>query len=214
VPAPPVLDFTPGPEGALDFTCALPRQTVSDGRIYRRDTPADLRGMPKPRWDLLDMKNYVFYRPFVIQQSRGCPYTCDFCAERRLNGDFGFRDRPAMGSGRFNGGFHRGFGFGFSWSSGDSWDFCHKLEIKLVLAGLAGISIASRHHQSQMPSRIGRRATGKVQNGLFNPAFEASAPQHGKGNFAVNSETYWRTPVTMSNPIFQNLCFIRAGSPA
>jgi radical SAM superfamily enzyme YgiQ (UPF0313 family) len=63
--------------------------------IYRRDTPADLRGMPKPRWDLLDMKNYVFYRPFVIQQSRGCPYTCDFCAERRLNGDFGFRDRPA-----------------------------------------------------------------------------------------------------------------------
>lgn len=63
--------------------------------LYRRDTPADLRGLPKPRWDLLDMNNYVFYRPFVIQQSRGCPYTCDFCAERRLNGDYGFRDRPA-----------------------------------------------------------------------------------------------------------------------
>ena len=64
-------------------------------QIYRRDTPADLRGLPPMRWDLLEMKNYVFYRPFVIQQSRGCPYTCDFCAERRLNGDFGFRDRPA-----------------------------------------------------------------------------------------------------------------------
>jgi radical SAM superfamily enzyme YgiQ (UPF0313 family) len=63
--------------------------------LYRRDGVADLAGLPKPRWDLLDMNNYVFYRPFVIQQSRGCPYTCDFCAERRLNGDYGFRDRPA-----------------------------------------------------------------------------------------------------------------------
>ena len=36
----------------------------------------------------------MFYSPFVIQQSRGCPYTCDFCAERRLNGDYGYRDRP------------------------------------------------------------------------------------------------------------------------
>jgi len=40
------------------------------------------------------MKDYVFYSPYVIQQSRGCPYTCDFCAERRLNGDYGYRDRP------------------------------------------------------------------------------------------------------------------------
>ena len=51
--------------------------------------------MPTPRWDLLKPKDYVFYRPLVIQQSRGCPYTCDFCAERRLNGDYGYRDRPA-----------------------------------------------------------------------------------------------------------------------
>jgi radical SAM superfamily enzyme YgiQ (UPF0313 family) len=63
--------------------------------IYRRDTMFDFRSLPRPRWDLLDMNNYVFYRPFVIQQSRGCPYTCDFCAERRLNGDYGYRDRPA-----------------------------------------------------------------------------------------------------------------------
>lgn len=64
-------------------------------RRYRRDTAADLAGLPTPRWSLLNPKHYVFYRPFVIQHSRGCPYTCDFCAERRLNGDFGFRDRPA-----------------------------------------------------------------------------------------------------------------------
>jgi len=73
-------------------------EDAAAGRLqptYRRTTAADLKGLPKPRWDLLDMNNYVFYRPFVIQQSRGCPYTCDFCAERRLNGDYGFRDRPA-----------------------------------------------------------------------------------------------------------------------
>jgi radical SAM superfamily enzyme YgiQ (UPF0313 family) len=62
--------------------------------IYRRDTPAPLAGMPAPRWDLLDPSKYVFYRPFVIQYSRGCPFVCDFCAERRLNGDFGYRARP------------------------------------------------------------------------------------------------------------------------
>ncbi len=64
-------------------------------RFYRRDRPAILDGMPTPRWDLLNPKKYVFYRPFVIQYSRGCPYTCDFCAERRLNGDYGYRHRPA-----------------------------------------------------------------------------------------------------------------------
>jgi len=62
--------------------------------FYRRDTAADLAGMPLPRWDLLKPKDYVFYAPVVIQQSRGCPYTCDFCAEYRLNGDYGYRARP------------------------------------------------------------------------------------------------------------------------
>jgi radical SAM superfamily enzyme YgiQ (UPF0313 family) len=72
-------------------------EDAASGRLqkfYQRDTIASLDGMPTPRWDLLKMKDYVFYRPFVIQQSRGCPYTCDFCAERRLNGDYGYRDRP------------------------------------------------------------------------------------------------------------------------
>jgi len=64
-------------------------------KFYRGDTEASLVGMPRPRWDLLNPNKYVFYRPFVIQYSRGCPYVCDFCAERRLNGDYGYRYRPA-----------------------------------------------------------------------------------------------------------------------
>jgi radical SAM superfamily enzyme YgiQ (UPF0313 family) len=63
-------------------------------KFYRRDQPAPLEGLPTPRWDLLNPKKYVFYRPFVIQYSRGCPFVCDFCAERRLNGDYGYRYRP------------------------------------------------------------------------------------------------------------------------
>ena len=63
-------------------------------KFYRRDSSAPLDNMPAPRWDLLDRSKYVFYRPFVIQYSRGCPFTCDFCAERRLNGDYGYRFRP------------------------------------------------------------------------------------------------------------------------
>jgi radical SAM superfamily enzyme YgiQ (UPF0313 family) len=63
-------------------------------RFYRRDSPAPLDGMPVPRWDLLDPSKYVFYKPYVIQYSRGCTYVCDFCAERRLNGDYGYRCRP------------------------------------------------------------------------------------------------------------------------
>ena len=64
-------------------------------KFYRRETQASLVGMPMPRWDLLNPKKYVFYRPLVIQYSRGCPFICDFCAERRLNGDYDYRHRPA-----------------------------------------------------------------------------------------------------------------------
>lgn len=49
-------------------------------KTYQAERPAPLAGLPAPRWDLLDPRKHVFYRPFVIQYSRGCPYTCDFCA--------------------------------------------------------------------------------------------------------------------------------------
>jgi len=63
-------------------------------KFYRRESPVDLAEMPTPRWELLDRRKYVFYRPFVILYSRGWPYNCDFCAEQRLLGDWGYRCRP------------------------------------------------------------------------------------------------------------------------
>jgi radical SAM superfamily enzyme YgiQ (UPF0313 family) len=63
-------------------------------KFYQRETAASLERMPTPRWELLNPQKYVWYRPYVIQYSRGCPYVCDFCAERRLNGDYGYRYRP------------------------------------------------------------------------------------------------------------------------
>ncbi len=63
-------------------------------KLYRRDEVASLSGMPTPRWELLDPKHYAFYTPYVIQHSRGCPYSCHFCAEILLNGDYGYRVRP------------------------------------------------------------------------------------------------------------------------
>lgn len=73
-------------------------EDASAGRLrkfYRRSLPADLSKMPTPRWELVNMSHYVFYRPFVILHSRSCPFTCDFCAERRLWGDHGYQIRPA-----------------------------------------------------------------------------------------------------------------------
>lgn len=64
-------------------------------KFYRRTEPARFEDLPTPRWDLIRMRDHEFYSPFVIQHSRGCPYTCEFCAERRLNGDYGWRCRPA-----------------------------------------------------------------------------------------------------------------------
>jgi radical SAM superfamily enzyme YgiQ (UPF0313 family) len=72
-------------------------EDAAAGRLkqrYQRDEMASMVGLPTPRWDLVDHKHYNFYKPFVIQHSRGCPYSCQFCAEIRLNGDYGFRARP------------------------------------------------------------------------------------------------------------------------
>jgi radical SAM superfamily enzyme YgiQ (UPF0313 family) len=54
--------------------------------------------MPYPAWDLLDLKAYslpLVDRPYVIvETSRGCPYTCDFCVAPIHQGHK-FRERSA-----------------------------------------------------------------------------------------------------------------------
>lgn len=57
-------------------------------RIYR-GTPHSLAGLPAPRYDLLEPQ-FVVRR--VAQATRGCPFSCSFCAVPDLNP--GFRVRP------------------------------------------------------------------------------------------------------------------------
>lgn len=54
--------------------------------------------MPFPAWDLLDLNTYALPlvdKPYIIvETSRGCPYTCDFCVAPIHQGHK-FRERPA-----------------------------------------------------------------------------------------------------------------------
>jgi radical SAM superfamily enzyme YgiQ (UPF0313 family) len=55
-------------------------------------------GMPEPAWDLVNLKDYslpLVNKPYVmVETSRGCPYSCDFCVAPIHQGHK-FRERPA-----------------------------------------------------------------------------------------------------------------------
>ena len=57
--------------------------------IYKSEKPHDLKGLPVPRYDLIE-KEFLLNRS--IQATRGCPYYCDFCSVKAFN--YGFRTRP------------------------------------------------------------------------------------------------------------------------
>lgn len=59
-------------------------------KIYRNTGPVPLENLPRPRWDLLNPGHYIV--PQVVQASRGCPFTCDFCSLRNVFP--GYRMRP------------------------------------------------------------------------------------------------------------------------
>jgi radical SAM superfamily enzyme YgiQ (UPF0313 family) len=77
-------------------------QMLSDaaaGRLQKRyQAPvldqAGLSGLPKPRYDCLDLSKYGPFRTYTLQSSRGCPLLCDFCSER-IYLSTRFRWRPA-----------------------------------------------------------------------------------------------------------------------
>jgi len=62
-------------------------------RIYRADKLHSLRGLPMPRYELLDPRTLARFKTYAVQTSRGCPYRCAFCAERYYLGER-YRLRP------------------------------------------------------------------------------------------------------------------------
>ncbi len=75
-----------GLEG-LDQAESIPSVTFrKDGTIVphrERGTFEGFTRMPYPAWDLIDFRNYTLplvARPYaLVETSRGCPYSCDFC---------------------------------------------------------------------------------------------------------------------------------------
>ncbi len=60
-------------------------------RIYKNNSPIELKGLPVPRYDLYKKMDYYKQIPLFI--TRGCPYKCSFCCIRSVYGS-SFRKRP------------------------------------------------------------------------------------------------------------------------
>lgn len=61
--------------------------------VYRAEDTEDLRNLPFPRYDLMDLRKYGLIKTFALQTSRGCPFSCEFCSERFYLGRI-YRYRP------------------------------------------------------------------------------------------------------------------------
>ncbi len=62
-------------------------------KIYKAPEPHHLKGLPFPRYDLLSPKIFPRFPTYSVQTTRGCPYRCEFCAERYHLGEK-YRMRP------------------------------------------------------------------------------------------------------------------------
>jgi radical SAM superfamily enzyme YgiQ (UPF0313 family) len=64
---------------------------------YRAGKMTDLKGLPKPRRDLLSGSRYQGYTPIPVglETSRGCPYDCEFCCIGQTLGKQ-YRVRPVQ----------------------------------------------------------------------------------------------------------------------
>ena len=59
---------------------------------YQAEKLSDLKNLPVPRYDLLDLKRYKVWN-IPSQTTRGCPYNCNFCEVTQVYGGK-FRHRP------------------------------------------------------------------------------------------------------------------------
>jgi radical SAM superfamily enzyme YgiQ (UPF0313 family) len=61
--------------------------------VYRSPQFPELRGLPRPRYDLLKRERYRLLNiNFPVQAGRGCPFRCEFCSVTRFfGGQFRFR---------------------------------------------------------------------------------------------------------------------------
>lgn len=60
--------------------------------LYKGDSPSDMKSLPRPRYELLDLSRYRIHM-MPIQATRGCNYHCDFC-EVPVVYDGAYRMRP------------------------------------------------------------------------------------------------------------------------
>ncbi len=61
--------------------------------VYRAQGWPDIRRSPVPRWDLIDLADYV---TMPVQFSRGCPFDCEFCDIVVTNGRVPRTKEPAQ----------------------------------------------------------------------------------------------------------------------
>jgi radical SAM superfamily enzyme YgiQ (UPF0313 family) len=61
--------------------------------VYRSRGWPDVRKSPVPRWDLIDLRDYV---TMAVQFSRGCPFQCEFCDITVMNGRVPRTKEPAQ----------------------------------------------------------------------------------------------------------------------
>lgn len=60
---------------------------------YATSSRPDITCVPSPRWDLIDLRNYV---TMSVQFSRGCPFDCEFCDIIVMNGRVPRTKSPAQ----------------------------------------------------------------------------------------------------------------------
>jgi radical SAM superfamily enzyme YgiQ (UPF0313 family) len=87
---------------SLDQACAIPGVVLRRGETIvpnnGRTTFSGFLEMPVPAWDLIRLDRYrlpLVNQPYVmVETSRGCPHSCDFCIVPFYSGHK-FRERPA-----------------------------------------------------------------------------------------------------------------------